>query len=602
MTAPAATNLAAAFDLIARRKHVEVYAVASGEMTKRYAFWEADAIQRRLAGAERQGKARFWVREAVDWQPDTAPPIEVDPSRGDLPIHKVLGGLQELGYPVKGPRATSGGVRVWRSRCPEHRSSTPGSTPLSVRAFPDGHTWVMCFGGCPTRDIVPHLGMEVRDLFLDHGDYAADREAELRELAGHSNGAAPAKPAPQLLTADSAEPEAIEWWWPGYIPIGKPGLLDGDPGLGKSLIWTWLVASMTAGRTLPDGKRPATTGPAIVFAPEDGYRDTIIPRLMAAGADRKRIIVAHAADYGTAVVLPRDIAFLTELIERFGARMLVFDPLEVYVDADIIKGREQRAAMAPLIELVAARRIVMLGTRHLNQQSGQKAQYRGRGDITAIGLARWGFIVGHDPKDEDQDARVMVPHKANLARRAPGIKYRVDGATIAGGIETAVVKWGGQTEVTADQAIGADQSRSQTAKEVIEQEILPNLPMLGKDAFAVLNGFGIKSSDTINRAKKKLGIKSERADFVGPWWWVLEGHSPPSDAQGSGDPYTDSSDSWGPAGVSEESGESGDTVCVSIGRKGCPRCGNRAYQEVGDGRRRCHGGANACGTVYEVAS
>ena len=37
----------------------------------------------------------------------------------------------------------------------------------------------------------------------------------------------------QLLS--EVEPEQVEWLWPGRLPLGKLAVLDGDPGLGKSV-------------------------------------------------------------------------------------------------------------------------------------------------------------------------------------------------------------------------------------------------------------------------------------------------------------------------------------------------------------------------------
>jgi hypothetical protein len=49
-----------------------------------------------------------------------------------------------------------------------------------------------------------------------------------------------------------------EWLWPGWLPLGKLALIEGDPGLGKSLVTLDLCARLTAGREFPDGS-PAVT-------------------------------------------------------------------------------------------------------------------------------------------------------------------------------------------------------------------------------------------------------------------------------------------------------------------------------------------------------
>ena len=54
------------------------------------------------------------------------------------------------------------------------------------------------------------------------------------------------------LLSDIAS-EQIHWLWEKRIPRGKLITLDGDPGLGKSLLTLDLAARITTGRPVPDG-------------------------------------------------------------------------------------------------------------------------------------------------------------------------------------------------------------------------------------------------------------------------------------------------------------------------------------------------------------
>src|SRR5437016_5021698 len=85
-------------------------------------------------------------------------------------------------------------------------------------------------------------------------------------------------------------PEPIQWLWERYVPRGKIALLDGDPGIGKSLLTIDLAARLSRGGPLPCGQtlhRPHTT---LLLAAEDGAADTTRPRAEAAGADLDRVI------------------------------------------------------------------------------------------------------------------------------------------------------------------------------------------------------------------------------------------------------------------------------------------------------------------------
>src|SRR4029077_1385498 len=75
----------------------------------------------------------------------------------------------------------------------------------------------------------------------------------------------------------------FRWLWEPFIPCGKLVLLDGDPGVGKSLLTIDLAARLTRGGALPDGKPVERPQTAIIVSSEDAAGDTIRPRAIAAG-------------------------------------------------------------------------------------------------------------------------------------------------------------------------------------------------------------------------------------------------------------------------------------------------------------------------------
>jgi hypothetical protein len=70
-------------------------------------------------------------------------------------------------------------------------------------------------------------------------------------------------------------PCSVEWLWPGRLPLGHPVLIDGDPGLGKSLITLDLAARITTGQPFPDGTPGGMAAPVMIVNAEDRARDTI---------------------------------------------------------------------------------------------------------------------------------------------------------------------------------------------------------------------------------------------------------------------------------------------------------------------------------------
>ena len=55
---------------------------------------------------------------------------------------------------------------------------------------------------------------------------------------------------------------SLDWLWPGRLALGKLAMLDGNPGMGKSLLALDLCASLSTGRPLaaraPSPSRPSS--------------------------------------------------------------------------------------------------------------------------------------------------------------------------------------------------------------------------------------------------------------------------------------------------------------------------------------------------------
>src|SRR5437868_10099227 len=83
----------------------------------------------------------------------------------------------------------------------------------------------------------------------------------------------------------------VSWLWPGRMALGKLAILDGDPGLGKSLVALDLCARLSTGRPFPDGSLGSGPGTALILNGEDSAEDTIRPRLQSLGSDLDRVFV-----------------------------------------------------------------------------------------------------------------------------------------------------------------------------------------------------------------------------------------------------------------------------------------------------------------------
>ncbi len=64
------------------------------------------------------------------------------------------------------------------------------------------------------------------------------------------------------------------WLAKDRLPRAAVTLLVGDEGIGKSLLWVWVVAAVTTGKPLPAFGIPAREpSPVIIVITEDGWQD-----------------------------------------------------------------------------------------------------------------------------------------------------------------------------------------------------------------------------------------------------------------------------------------------------------------------------------------
>ena len=224
--------------------------------------------------------------------------------------------------------------------------------------------------------------------------------------------------------------ETVEWVWPGRIPAGKLTVIEGDPATAKSTMTLDLAARVTTGAAWPDGERGRAPASVLLLSAEDGWGDTIRPRLEAAGADLDRCICVAArevdGEHGPIlrpVVLPDDIAWIARLIERSDSAMVIVDVLAAYLSDRIDSHKDQSVRrLLHLLALAAANTgAAVILIRHHNKAAGAPALYRGGGSIGIIGAARAAYAVIRDP--DDADHRLLATVKSNLAAEAPTWGY-----------------------------------------------------------------------------------------------------------------------------------------------------------------------------------
>ena len=342
-----------------------------------------------------------------------------------------------------------------------------------------------------------------------------------------------------IRRASDIEAQPITWLWPNRIAVGKLTLFAGDPGLGKSQLTAHLAAVVTTRGQWPCDEGRAAQGSVIIFSAEDDAADTIVPRLLAAGADLSRvhIVEAVATDDGKGKTsrrmfhLEADLARLEAELVRVGdVRLVIIDPITAYlVGVDTHRNSDVRGVLGMVAETAARHRVAVVAVSHWNKSGAGPAVNRVTGSGAFTAAVRAAFMVAKDP--DNLERRLFVPMKNNLARIDGGLAFRIEQHMVgeANAILASAVVWDGEQVMrTADEILAAadNAGTNQSARDDAAgwlRELLADGSLPAKQVQSEADAAG-HSWATVKRAKKAAGIVAFReggAADKGRWFWRL---------------------------------------------------------------------------------
>jgi putative DNA primase/helicase len=346
------------------------------------------------------------------------------------------------------------------------------------------------------------------------------------------------------IRASDLTPESINWAWPNRFAFGKMAMIAGDPGLGKSTILVDIAALHSRGGEFPCGEGRATVCETAILTAEDGLRDTLVPRLMAAEAVLDRIhFITGTRTEGTATDdtamfdLARDVAVMRKYLKaNAGIKIIIIDPLTAYLGAGA-KAKENtdvRRVLTPLVKVAEEFGVLLLANNHLNKNGG-KALYRILDSIAFVALGRTIHLVAEDP--DNRENKKFICDKSNIGSKPLGLTYIIQKCWIKGEqgeeIETSRILWGTKhIDETADEALGGGDDAPTMAEEAKKflREVLANGRMAVHDIEAEARAAGmlgptkeIRNSKPFRKACEELGVVHTREGF-GPgakYYWNL---------------------------------------------------------------------------------
>ncbi|HXH55027.1 MAG TPA: AAA family ATPase, partial [Gammaproteobacteria bacterium] len=340
----------------------------------------------------------------------------------------------------------------------------------------------------------------------------------------------------KLICATDLKPESIHWLWQDWLACGKLHIIAGAPGTGKTTIGLNLAAIITRGAQWPDDARCDSPGNILIWSGEDDPRDTLLPRLLAHGADPKRIyFVSDMIENNTprAFDPARDMPKLYERALPIGEiRLIIIDPIVNVVSGDSHKNGEVRRALQPLVELGEKLNAVILGISHFSKgTTGLDPLERVTGSIAFGALARMVLATAKMTEPDGQLKRLLVRAKSNHGPDGGGFNYQIEQIELENypGIFASQVIWGAPVDGTARELLRDPNDFSTPEKcsslsEAIDflKALLAEGAMLKKEITQKAMEAGIKSM-TLRRAKASLRIVALHEGFGkgSVWKWRL---------------------------------------------------------------------------------
>lgn len=330
-----------------------------------------------------------------------------------------------------------------------------------------------------------------------------------------------------LMDASRITPKPVDWLWPGWLARGKFHVIAGKPGTGKTTAMLAWIASVTSGRPLPDGTI-TKPGRAVIWSGEDDSDDTLVPRLLAAGADTSRIrILPGTFDPGS----DEDMAWLADVLADKRIDFILIDPLALALNGDSHKNAEVRRDLQPLIDLAGKTHAALVGVHHFSKGTkGLDPLERLNGSVALGAVPRVVFGTCQMLGGGFMLARIKVSN----ARDGDGYRYAIQRDTVQGPdgpIETSRIAWGERVTGRPDALLSEAESGPSTHNEAEDfvTAMMADGDRSSADVLAEARKVGL-SAHAVHHARQRLGIRLRKTGMAGGWTWL----SPKNPIPGTG--------------------------------------------------------------------
>ncbi len=224
----------------------------------------------------------------------------------------------------------------------------------------------------------------------------------------------------EILNFESdIEVTSVKWLWYPYIPLGKITILQGNSGVGKTMLALNVAAALSRGDMLPGDTVVREPTNIIYNTAEDGLSDTIKPRLLAAGADCS--FINNINERLNTITMTDERLELS--VSETNAKLLILDPIQAYLgtDVDMNKANEIRPIFAHLGRIAEDNECAVMLIGHKGKNQSYEDINALIGSMDQVAAARSVLTVTTHPTDKDLS--VIHHTKSSLSKQGQSLSF-----------------------------------------------------------------------------------------------------------------------------------------------------------------------------------
>lgn len=306
----------------------------------------------------------------------------------------------------------------------------------------------------------------------------------------------------------TTEPLPMEFLYYPYIPYFGVTLLAGNPGMGKSLLVTKLIAAVTSGTPWPLTDECAPRGKVLLLSAEDNWQRVTLPRLLENDADIDQIRVMTRFK----ILSPENLEAMARYIEQERPKLVVIDTLTAYMGSgrDMNRQNEVGEFLGRLTEIAEDAGCAVLAIGHLNKQSAEHPLYRIVGSIGFAASIRSALFYGTDPTDRSRFA--LAHGKANASELGKTIIFERfgggrDGTPVLHPVEYSEANEAEVCRIETN-AVGRPTSATDAARAFI-LDFLTETPVRWEKVESNVTGRNLASAGTLNVLRAEMARSGE---------------------------------------------------------------------------------------------